>query len=154
MQEVPPAPTAVQTPAATTPEPVISGAPETAPAEGKKERRTPKERRREHAPRTHATPAPASPAPAAAPVARTVSTPPAAPSRPAVEAPGASGETHVVRPGESLWSIAKRLAGPGASAGAVARLTNTLWQLNAATIRSGDPDLIHVGDQLRLPAVQ
>jgi hypothetical protein len=31
---------------------------------------------------------------------------------------------------------------------------NGLWQLNAATIRSGDPDLIHVGDRLRLPAVQ
>jgi Tfp pilus assembly protein FimV len=75
-------------------------------------------------------------------------------SRAAAPAPAASGETHVVRPGESLWSIAKRLAGPGASAGAAARLANSLWQLNAATIRSGDPDLIHVGDRLRLPAVQ
>ncbi|HXS45596.1 MAG TPA: LysM domain-containing protein [Solirubrobacteraceae bacterium] len=105
-------------------------------------------------------PAPASAAPAAArpatvPVAAKVTAPAAA--RPATVPVAAkvtvrAGDaTHVVRAGESLWSIARALAGPAASSARVAALVQELWQLNAARIGTGTPDLIHPGDALRLP---
>jgi LysM domain len=55
-----------------------------------------------------------------------------------------------VRPGDSLWSIAKRLLGPDASNGRIAQEVNRLWQLNAGRIATGDPSLIHAGIELRL----
>jgi nucleoid-associated protein YgaU len=55
-----------------------------------------------------------------------------------------------VRPGDSLWSIARRLLGPDASAGRIAREVNRLWELNRERIATGDPDLLMVGTKLRL----
>jgi hypothetical protein len=60
------------------------------------------------------------------------------------------GATYVVRPGDSLWSIATRLLGPGASAAEIADEVNRLWELNKDRIASGDPDLLGVGTELWL----
>jgi hypothetical protein len=57
---------------------------------------------------------------------------------------------HVVRPGESLWTIAEDLLGPDSSATRIAAEVARLWELNRDRIPSGDPDLIAVGQQLRL----
>ena len=57
---------------------------------------------------------------------------------------------HVVRAGESLWSIAGDVLGDGASAARIAREVNRLWQLNSGRIATGDPDLIAVGTKLVL----
>jgi resuscitation-promoting factor RpfA len=80
----------------------------------------------------------AAPAPVAAP-------PPAA----AAEAP--SGDAYEVRPGDTLWSIAARLAGEGATAGEIAGIVDQLWGLNADRIGTGSPDLIMAGTVLALP---
>jgi nucleoid-associated protein YgaU len=61
-----------------------------------------------------------------------------------------TGASYTVRPGDSLWSIARRLLGPDASAGRIAREVNRLWQLNQDRIGTGDPSLIHVGTVLKL----
>ncbi len=55
-----------------------------------------------------------------------------------------------VQPGDSLWSIAKRLLGPGASPAEIARKVSRLWELNATRIGTGRPDLILVGTKLEL----
>jgi hypothetical protein len=57
---------------------------------------------------------------------------------------------HVVRPGESLWAIARRLVGPDASMARIAREVHRLWELNEDRIATGDPDLLMVGTKLRL----
>ena len=57
---------------------------------------------------------------------------------------------HVVQPGESLWTIAENLLGAGSSATNIAAEVARLWELNRERIPSGDPDLIAVGQQLRL----
>jgi LysM repeat protein len=57
---------------------------------------------------------------------------------------------YVVQPGDSLWSIAKRLLGGDASAGRIAREVNRLWTLNRSRIATGDPDLLMVGTRLEL----
>jgi resuscitation-promoting factor RpfA len=65
--------------------------------------------------------------------------------------PGRSGaRQHTVRPGESLWTIAAGLLGPDASAMSIAAEVARLWELNRDRISSGDPDLITVGEHLRL----
>ena len=56
-----------------------------------------------------------------------------------------------MRPGDSLWSIAKRLIGPGASTAEIARGVHRLCQLNGDRIGTGDPDLIMPGQTLQLP---
>lgn len=62
-----------------------------------------------------------------------------------------SGRVHVVRSGESLWSIAKQVLGGGqASTARVAREVNRLWELNQDRIGTGDPDLLMVDTKLRL----
>jgi nucleoid-associated protein YgaU len=65
-------------------------------------------------------------------------------------APPIDGDRYRVQPGDSLWSIAKRLLGPDASNGRIAQEVNRLWQLNAARIATGNPSLIHPGIELRL----
>jgi hypothetical protein len=57
---------------------------------------------------------------------------------------------HVVQPGDSLWSIAKQLVGPNATAGRIAREVDRLWTLNRSRIATGDPDLLLVGTRLQL----
>jgi hypothetical protein len=58
--------------------------------------------------------------------------------------------THVVAPGESLWSIADDLLGEDASVARVAREVNRLWELNSRRIGTGDPSLVHVATTLLL----
>jgi hypothetical protein len=41
--------------------------------------------------------------------------------------------------------------GADASPAEIARKVNRLWSLNAERIATGDPDLLMVGTQLRLP---
>jgi nucleoid-associated protein YgaU len=60
------------------------------------------------------------------------------------------GDSYTVRPGDSLWSIARRVLEPQASAGRIAREVNRLWELNQARIGTGNPSLIHVGTVLDL----
>jgi Tfp pilus assembly protein FimV len=65
--------------------------------------------------------------------------------------PAVSDRVHVVRSGESLWSIAEDLLGPGASTAQIARAVERLWALNAERIGSGDPDVIVSGQRLVVP---
>ena len=65
--------------------------------------------------------------------------------------PRAAGEAVVVRAGDSLWSIARRTLGGSASAAEIAAFVDRLWELNKHRIRSGTPDLIAVGERLRIP---
>jgi nucleoid-associated protein YgaU len=55
-----------------------------------------------------------------------------------------------VCPGDSLWSIARRLLGNGASPADICGEVNRLWQLNRERIATGDPHLLIVGTKLRL----
>jgi Tfp pilus assembly protein FimV len=57
---------------------------------------------------------------------------------------------HVVRAGESLWSIASDELGGRATVASVAREVNRLWDLNQARIATGDRDLLPVGTRLVL----
>jgi Tfp pilus assembly protein FimV len=58
--------------------------------------------------------------------------------------------THLVKEGESLWSIARGVLRPGASDAAVAREVARLWELNAHRIGTGDPDVLPTGTRLVL----
>lgn len=55
-----------------------------------------------------------------------------------------------VRQGDSLWSLAARHLGPGASDREIARAWPLWYALNAEVI-GPNPDLIHPGQQLRIP---
>jgi nucleoid-associated protein YgaU len=57
---------------------------------------------------------------------------------------------HVVRQGESLWSIAAELLGDRATVARIAREVDRLWQLNEDRIGTGQPDLLFAGTRLRL----
>jgi LysM domain len=61
-----------------------------------------------------------------------------------------TGPTYTVQPGDSLWSIARRLVGPRASAARIGRELNRLWELNREQIGTGDPSLIYAGTVLRI----
>jgi LysM domain len=63
---------------------------------------------------------------------------------------GNARDRHTVQPGDTLWSIARDLLGPNASAAAIAREVDRLWQLNADAIGTGDPNLIVAGQVLIL----
>lgn len=65
-------------------------------------------------------------------------------------AAAAPGDTVTVRPGDSLWSIADDLLGPGADVDAVADAVRRLHEANRAVI-GPDPDLILPGHELRTP---
>ncbi len=85
---------------------------------------------------------------------RAVQPKPAVPSAPAPAAVSveAGSATHLVRAGESLWTIAAARLDPNASKAEIARELARIWALNAEAIETGDPDLIRPGQTLRLPA--
>ncbi|WP_281280308.1 LysM peptidoglycan-binding domain-containing protein [Nocardioides eburneiflavus] len=58
------------------------------------------------------------------------------------------GERYVVRPGDSLWSIAQAHPARGDD---VERRWRAIWAANRDVV-GADPDLIHPGQALRLPA--
>ena len=98
------------------------------------------------------TPPPVQPAPPTAPApAQTHPDAPVRVASPAAGAPTAGGKLHVVRAGETLWSIAAQLLGDRATPEKIAALVDELWSLNASRVGSGNPDVIHTGDQLLLP---
>jgi nucleoid-associated protein YgaU len=74
----------------------------------------------------------------------------APPPDPAPVAPPVS-TVHVVADGESLWSIARERVGAGADSAALADYWRALCDVNRAALRSGDVNLIHPGETLRLP---
>jgi peptidoglycan hydrolase-like protein with peptidoglycan-binding domain len=88
-------------------------------------------------------------APATSPVAPLA---PAAPVRAAARAPVRSAEaaTYVVQPGDSLSNIARRRLDPGSDETVVAEVQK-LADLNLGDrIRSGDPNVLEAGEELRL----
>ena len=101
-------------------------------------------------------PRPAAPATSPAPAPA----PPTAPSRapsPALPAEGPANErgaeavTYTVRPGDSLWPIARDHLAPSSSDNEVARKVGELKELNIEDrIQSGDPDVIVSGEELRV----
>jgi nucleoid-associated protein YgaU len=119
---------------------------------------------------SQASPRPAEPNPAAAPVDEQATAQAATPVQSAELSPAARagaaaapvsqpssarprdirGHNYTVRPGDSLWSIARRLLGKGASPTDIAREVNRLWELNRERIATGHPDLLMVGTKLRL----
>ena len=62
-------------------------------------------------------------------------------------APSPGDRTYVVRPGDSLWSIAQRHPG---DSGSVDLRWRAIWQANRDVV-GDDPDLILPGQALRLP---
>lgn len=133
------------------------GSPESAqpksPAKAKQHRRGPSQPARQVAP-TPPTPT-AAPTPAPAPVKQLQSARPPTASTAGAEARGPAavargGQTYEVKSGDSLWSIAQGVLGAKASLAQIAREVRRLWQLNADTIGTGDPDLIMPGQRLRL----
>ena len=132
----------------------------TAPNDESRRHQQPHRERSEQGAKTHAAPPTASqpaaavPPPearAAAPVA-SVTVSQTAPESDAASTPQGrlAGATYRVRPGDSLWSIARRLSGAEASNGQLAREVNRLWKLNDERIGTGDPDMLMVGTVLLL----
>ena len=95
-----------------------------------------------------ATPATATPSDPPLPPAALAGLP--LPDRP-VDGPARPPPTVHVRPGDTLWAIARRTLGPGASAADVTSYWRRIHARNADLI-GPDPDLIHPGQTLRLPA--
>lgn len=83
--------------------------------------------------------------------------PEAVPAEPGGPDPGDEDDpgTHVVAPGENLWVIARaqllRDGLPAPRDVEVHAYWSRLVQDNLPTLRSGDPDVIHPGERLRLP---
>jgi LysM domain len=99
---------------------------------------------------------PAQGPPPASPLAAPPATEPAhlvqaaAPAQTAPQPAARNARFHVVQPGESLWSIARKLLGADASPAQIAREVNRLWELNKDRIGTGNPDLLKVGTRLTL----
>ena len=79
-----------------------------------------------------------------------VHAPASTPTDEAPRVPSKDSRIHIVRPGESLWSIAKKRLGPSATPAQIAREVNRLWELNKDRIATGNPDLLMPGVKLRL----
>jgi len=80
-----------------------------------------------------------------------------APARPAnrqqIVAP-TSGGSITVQSGDSLWRIARQVLGADASNAQIAREVVAIWNVNAARIGTGDPNLIFPGQRIHLPQAQ
>ncbi|WP_188780774.1 LysM peptidoglycan-binding domain-containing protein, partial [Marmoricola endophyticus] len=63
--------------------------------------------------------------------------------------PSATGED-TVRPGDSLWAVARRHLPPDAGPAEISRAWTAIYDANRDVV-GGDPDLIHPGTDLRLP---
>jgi hypothetical protein len=156
----PPTPTPLPSPAPVEQPPAAELEQPTSPRRaGPQAKRQPPERRaKPRQPVTQSEPAQSEPAPhrSSTPpsvnaVTPTESTATVAVSQPTEPPSGPiTGSSYTVRPGDSLWSIARRLLGSDASAGQIAREVNRLWELNRDRIGTGDASLIHVGTVLRL----
>ena len=104
------------------------------------------------------------PAVPAVPSTTTSTTPPAPARVPAVPEARRTVETtkarmHVVAPGDNLWRIAAaELArvhgGAKPSDAAIVRYWRAVIAANRATLRSGDPSLIHPGEVVALPSTR
>ena len=158
--EPPAPPPAAVAPPPTAPTPVAEGeapAPQPGPGETSTKRKTPKRPPKtnevERRPMVGTSPAPPQENPAPVVQATAAPAPPTTVPVPPPSDPAdtrISGPSYTVRAGDSLWSIARRLLGPDASAGRIAREVNRLWQLNEDRIGTGNPSLIHVGTVLKL----
>ena len=73
---------------------------------------------------------------------------PATSGRPGTPAPRRRADAYVVRSGDSLWSIARAHPAPS---GDVETRWRAIWRHNRDVV-GDDPDLIHPGQALRLPA--
>ncbi len=60
------------------------------------------------------------------------------------------GGTYVVQPDDSLWHIARAHLGGTPSNARIAREVARLWTLNKVSVGTGNPDLILIGQRLRL----
>jgi len=60
------------------------------------------------------------------------------------------GRVHVVRPGDTLWAVAAADLGGRADPARISTHWHRIHELNLSVIGS-DPDLIHPGQQLRMP---
>lgn len=67
---------------------------------------------------------------------------------PTTPVPRTTGDAHVVREGDSLWSIALAHPAPGVG---VDERWRAIWRHNREVV-GDDPDVIHPGQALRLPA--
>ncbi len=65
--------------------------------------------------------------------------------------PASTGRV-VVEHGDSLWTIARKALGPGASDEAVWQEVVSIWDRNESRIGTGDPNLIFAGTVLDVPA--
>jgi len=153
-----PAPTAAP-PQTTPPNPAGKPKPKPKPKPGRAAGRHTAKRDRQPvpavAPRTRQAPTPAAPAAVGAEpqaVAR-VAVPAAAPvhSVATTAAPVKRGHSYTVRAGDSLWSIATRIAGPDATPAKVAATVHRIWNTNADRIASGNPNMLAVGTTLQIP---
>lgn len=151
-----PAPPAADPAPTSTPTPTAE--PDAAPAEDGRRARSERRTTRRQPRHTQAgellrtvVPRPVAPAPAPArPTTPTPARPPQAVQAADSENAGVDVQSHVVREGESLWSIAGDLLGSSASAAEIAREVDRLWRLNAERIATGEPDLIMPGTRLQI----
>ena len=72
---------------------------------------------------------------------------PAHPATTGSRAPSTAGSV-VVRPGDSLWSIARSQLPSGANGAEIERKLVEIWDRNAVRIGTGDPNLIFAGQRL------
>jgi LysM repeat protein len=73
---------------------------------------------------------------------------PAARAAPVSARTRSPGSTVVVRPGDSLWSIARQLLGRRAGDGAIETKVQSIYAANVSRIGTGDPNLIFPGTRL------
>ncbi len=73
------------------------------------------------------------------------------PDRPVGDQPQLQPTVALVRPGDSLWTMARRLLRPGASDHEISVAWHRLAHVNRDVLGS-DPGLIHPGARLRVPA--